>query len=127
MRLRNKNEAPIGGWTYSFEDNHGNQYISRGDTARTLQAKVATDMRANGVKVPDNLWDYIEDQICSRQPQGMCIYESKLGDNVSKLIHVFAGGIDRAASVVGISSNLEKRARQCTTCGKRRVKLNTIT
>lgn len=124
MRLRNKNETPIGGWHYTFKDSAGNSYTSRGETARILQAKVASDMRANNITVPENLWDYIEDQICSRQPPGQCVYESKLGDGISHFIHTFAGGIDKAARMVGIESGLEKKARECMSCGQRRVRLN---
>jgi len=82
-------------------------------------------MKANGITPPNNIWCYIEDQICSRQPSGRCFYEDKAGDQIAKLIHKFAGGIDKAAASIGIISTLEKRARTCTTCHKRRVYLNT--
>jgi len=81
-------------------------------------------MRENSISIPTNLWDCIEDQICTRQPAGKCFYENKAGDQISQIIHVFAGGIDKLASSIGIESGLEKAARGCTGCGRRRVKLN---
>jgi len=124
MRLRNKNEAPIGGWKYTFTDDQGNSYTSTGVTLRTLTQKVNSDMRVNNVTVPPNLQDFIEDQICQRQPPKSCFYEDKAGDQISKYIHIFAGGIDKAAASIGLKTNLEQSARRCRGCGNRRVRLN---
>jgi len=125
MRLWNKKESPVGGWKYIFSDDKGNSYTSKASSERSLMAQVLSDMRENGITPPPALWDYIEDQICTRQPAGKCFYESKAGDQIARAIHIFTGGIDAAASKIGISSNLEKRARTCIKCGQRRVKLNT--
>lgn len=124
MRLWNTSDSPVGGWKYTFSDDKGNSYTARGTSKTTLLASVRAEMKANNVEIPTNLWDYVEDQICSRQPSGKCYYENKPGDQIAKAIHVFAGGIDKAASLIGVTSNLEKRARECTTCGRRRVRLN---
>ena len=125
MRLWNSKESPVGGWKYIFSDDKGNSYTTKSNSARSLESQVRSDMSSNGVAIPPNLWDYIEDQICTRQPAGKCYYESKAGDQISKFIHIFAGGIDKAASRIGISSNLEKKARTCIKCGQRRVRINT--
>lgn len=125
MRLRNKNESPVGGWRYSFTDDKGNSFQSTGVTLRTLISNVRKDMAANGVSIPANLQDYIEDYICQRQPPNLCTYENKTGDQISKYIHIFAGGIDKAAAAIGVKTNLEQHARRCRGCGNRRVRLNT--
>jgi len=124
MRLRNKNEATVP-WEYTFSDNSGNVYSSKGVTLRTLVSNVRKDMSANGVSIPPNLQDYVEDYICQKLPPKMCFYENKSGDQISKYIHIFAGGIDAAAASIGVKTNLEHRARRCRGCGNRRVLLNT--
>jgi hypothetical protein len=83
-------------------------------------------MSANGVVEPQGLEALIEDQICTRQPEGACYYEAKSGDQLSKAIHIFARAVDTTARTLGIESSLEKKARGCTKCGQRRVKMNQI-
>lgn len=124
MRLWKINQAPSGGWKYYWQDNNGNRFTSIGISAKSLERNVRKDMIANNVLPPDNLWQYIEDQICTRQPPGACYYEQKTGDQISKFIHVFASQADKAALAIGLKLNLEKKARGCTGCSQRRVSLN---
>lgn len=125
MRLWNRQEEPIGGWTYVFKDESGIDYTVRSATFNQLISDVAKSMQQNGVKQPENLPVFIEDQICTRQPAGRCYYENKTGDNISKLIHVFARTGDAALKTIGINANLEVKARSCLGCSQRRSNLNT--
>jgi len=124
MRLWNTSESPVGGWRYTYVDEFGNEYQVRGTSKKTLEAEVRHDMKANGIIPPSGLDSYIEDQICSHQPAGRCLYEDKAGDQLSKFIHIFAGGIDSAAGAIGINTNLERKARGCRGCSQRRTNMN---
>lgn len=124
MRLRKKHETPIGGWTYTFQDASGNSYTVTAHSLRTLESQVAQTMRNNGLDVPGNLILWIEDQICARQPKGACLYDKSFGDKITKAIHTVAHLADTAAESVGLKPNLEKKARGCIGCHRRRMKLN---
>ena len=124
MRLWNKNNSPIGGWKYFYQDSYGNTYSVFAESYKNLVLSVIYDMQTNGIAFPSDLYLYIEDQICTRQPVGNCIFEDKPGDNITKLIHAFAGGVDRTAARIGLQTNLLKRAKECVTCSARRVRLN---
>lgn len=124
MRLKNPNEEPIGGWRYWYEDSFKNRYFVAGDSRKTLFKNVRSDMKANGIAIPENLEAIIEDQICMKQPKGRCLYDQGLGDTIAKNVHVFAGGIDATMAKMGVKTQLEKRARECSGCAKRRMQLN---
>lgn len=81
-------------------------------------------MRTNSVAIPENLQAYIEDYLCAYMPKGKCIYENKLGDNIARVAHTFAGGVDSTLARIGIKTNLLKAAQQCVKCGKRRMNYN---
>jgi hypothetical protein len=125
MRLWRRNEAPVGGWYYLIEGTEmDGQRVPQGGFALGLDdlyQKTFSIMKGNAVTPPDYLFELIEDQICRRQPEGKCRYTRKPGDVVSKIIHGVAGAID---SVAG--TQLKQRARGCGGCGKRRVKLNSL-
>lgn len=83
-------------------------------------------MKAQGERIPGNLEELIEDQICARQPEGRC-WKSKvnLGDKVSSVTHSVAGAIDFVVKkTTGKDPGLKKKAAGCRGCGKRRKKLN---
>lgn len=124
MRLRNKNEAVVGGLWYEYQDSKGNSYRVNGyeNSFRSFIPKVRSHMAANNIKIPEDLEALIEDQICHRQPPGMCWQQS--GDKVAKVIHKMANVVDKAASALGFQSSLEKKARGCKKCGQRRQKIN---
>lgn len=126
MRLKDKRTAPVGGFYYIFSDEKEKEYRVNGygGSFNALLSAVRTHMARNGVTIPSNLEDYIEDQICSRQPPDRCFYEKKAGDQISKGIHTFASGADKVAQVLGVKTQLEKKARGCIGCAKRRMAMN---
>lgn len=129
MRLKDKSVSPAYGWYYEYTDGHGHNYEVRNGEGSldSLIAAVRTHMLRNNVTPTDDLAARVEDQICSRQPPGKCFYESKAGDRVAQVAHVFAGGVDKAAKALGLPSpNLEKKARGCRTCAERRARLNAM-
>lgn len=75
---------------------------------------------SNGIEIPSDLDEIIEDQICQRQPESKCKY-SGLGDRIAQGIHILAGAVDAVAG-----TELKKKAKRCSTCGSRRQKLNKI-
>lgn len=107
-----------------YQDANRVWYSVSGSSLRELVHEARKDMTANSVSIPKNLQAYIEDYICSRQTGDRCLYDEKVGDKISQYIHVFAGGVDAAASKIGIKLNLQKKARSCSGCAKRRMKLN---
>lgn len=119
MRLRNKRETPVGGFNYT--DPISERFFDTDSTFDSLVDKVRNYHAANGFSSPPNLALIIEDQICTRQPQGRCYYTSGLGDQVSKVIHGVAAAVDKVAG-----TNLQKKARGCGGCAKRRAKLNQL-
>jgi hypothetical protein len=76
-------------------------------------------MDANRHPIPADLEYLVEHQICLRQPEGRCWQQS--GDVVANVIHGVARVIDKVTG-----TKLEKKAKGCATCGKRRDKLNKI-
>ena len=119
MRLKSKYDAPVGGWYFVMPDETILKANNPGLDA--LERRVVNYMHGNSMKIPDNLKDVIEEQICQRQPKDRCIYTKGLGDQLSLVIHKVAGVIDMA-----IGTKLEKKARGCRTCGQRRVTLNSL-
>jgi hypothetical protein len=89
---------------------------------KSFSRKVFSDMMVNNVSVPDNLDYLIEQQICNRIGSQYCWQEA--GDKVANVIHTFANLGDRVAASLGVKSNLEKAAKGCTACQKRRQAMN---
>jgi hypothetical protein len=121
MRLWRRSEAPIGGWYYLFEDG---ERVPRAGVATGLEpliTAVVNRLEAREEEVPEYISELIEDQICTRQPPEKCRYTKSAGDQLAKAISLAAAGID---SVLG--TNLQKTARRCGSCGKRRVRMNQL-
>lgn len=126
MRLVNKLGEIVGGRRYTYEDEKGNRFEVTGfDLDWTgFEHKIRSSMKNNNVAIPENLMDYVEDQICGRQPPGRCRYEKKAGDQLAKTIHVFARAADKVAGAVGVKTHIERTLRGCSGCSKRRVAMN---
>lgn len=80
-------------------------------------------MTNNGIEVPENLSLLVEDQICQSMPRGKC-YSAGAGDVVSSVIHSVARVADRVTRKAGVPTQLEKKAKGCAGCNKRRQKMN---
>lgn len=117
MKLKNRNLAPVGGYFYLYDlTKDGVTYPVR-VTARDgglegLARRVRADMQANKVEIPANLEELIEDQICSRQPEGYCWKGKGLGDIVAGGIQAVAGAVDvTVKAVTGKSPELKKKRK----------------
>lgn len=122
MKLKNKNLAPVGGWYFKYEikrDNLTFPAIVYGSTWSSLMQNIQKDYRSNGVELPSNIEQLVETQICDRQPQDRCWMGA--GDHVAHAIH----GVARAIDVI-VGTKLEQKAKGCSSCQKRRQKLNQI-
>ena len=124
MKLKNKNLAPVGGYYFKYEIKRGKltfPAIVYGNSWSSLIAGVKKDYRSNGVDLPDNIEQMIEDQICQRQPSDRCWYNDGLGDRIAQAIHTVAAVTDRV-----LGTKLEHKARGCSSCNKRRNALNSL-
>jgi hypothetical protein len=122
MKLKDPKLSPVGGWFYRYELTKGTLKFPAtvyGSTFSNLIANVKKDMDVNQYPIPATLADDIEHQICLRQPEGRCWMQT--GDTVANVIHSIARVIDNATG-----TKLEKKAKGCATCGKRRQTLNTM-
>jgi hypothetical protein len=117
MKLKDKSSAPIGGWFYDVPE-----------TGDRLWSDVGYDKLIRGVKEwyalkgidePELLKELIEDQICTRQPSDRCFYTKGFGDRIAQTIHKVARVVDKVAG-----TKLEKKARGCSKCSQRRVRIN---
>jgi hypothetical protein len=125
MKLKDRNGPIPGGLWYEYSDDKGNTYRVNGmDTVygKQFSQKVSSDMTVNNVKIPENLDYLIEQQICGRIPSQYCWQEA--GDKVANVIHKFANLGDRVAASLGVQTTLEKTAKGCTACQKRRQAMN---
>jgi hypothetical protein len=125
MRLKDRNGPIPGGLWYEYSDDNGNTYRVNGmDTVfgKPFFQKVSSDMTINNVQVPDNLEYLVEQQICGRISSQY--YWQEAGDKVANVIHKFANLGDRVAASLGVQTNLEKSAKGCTACQKRRQAMN---
>ena len=132
MKLKDRRKAPVGGYWFVYE------LVKDGETVQVrvnsneggidgLIRRVKADMVVNSQPVPEDLDWIVEDQICQRQPEGQCFYEHKVGDQIANLIHIGARMVDGAVqAVTGSSPNLEKKAKGCPSCNKRRKTLNNL-
>lgn len=117
MRLKDRNESPVGGFYY--DDPITGDRVESGGNFDSLVRAVENWLTIKGQEIPPKLSALIEDQICMRQPPNRCFYTKGVGDQISKVIHGVASVVDRVAG-----TDLEKKARGCSRCGKRRVRLN---
>jgi hypothetical protein len=124
MKLKNRNLAPVGGWYYKYEikrDKLTFPAIVYGSTWSSLIQNIQKDCRSNGIEIPENLEQVVEDQICQRQPSDRCWYADGLGDNIAKAIHTVARVADKV-----LGTKLEHKARGCSSCNRRRNTLNSL-
>lgn len=117
MKLRQPRESPPGGLYYICSD--GQRLTSPTDLRRLTQM-VNDYYVANGIPVPEDIGQIIEDQICERLPSQYCW--KGFGDFVSTAIQAGAGAIDKV-----LGTELQKTAKHCSSCANRRRKLNQIT
>jgi len=122
MKLKNKNLAPVGGWFFKYEikrDKLTFPAIVYGSTWSSLMQNIQKDYRSNGVELPNNIEQLVEDQICQRQPSDRCWYSDGLGDRIAQVIHTVAKTTDKV-----FKTQLEHKARGCSSCNKRRISWN---
>jgi hypothetical protein len=122
MKLKNKNLAPVGGWYFKYEikrDKLKFPAIVYGSTWSSLMQNIQKDYRSNGVELPSNIEQMVEDQICQRQPSDRCWYSDGLGDRIAQAIHTVAAATDKV-----FKTKLEHKARGCSSCNKKRIALN---
>lgn len=122
MKLKDSKLAPVGGFYYRYELIKGDlkfPAIVYGSTLSNLISKVKKEMEVNGLQIPSTIESDIEHQICLRQPEGRCWTQA--GDAVANIIHGLARVIDKTTG-----TKLEKRAKGCAACGKRRQIINNM-
>lgn len=124
MKLKNKNLAPVGGWFWRYDIKRGNltfPAVVYGSTWNSLMQNIQKDYRSNGVELPSNIEQMVEDQICQRQPSDRCWYSDGLGDRIAQAIHTVAAVTDKV-----FKTKLEQKARGCVSCNKRRNAWNSV-
>lgn len=119
MKLRNRNESPVGGFYY-VDPTYGT--IATTSTFNNLIRAIEDRYAGAGTTPPNDLPAIVEDQICMRQPASKCYYTKGLGDAASRMISAAAGAVD---AVFG--TGLKTKARKCGGCAKRRNRLNQLT
>lgn len=120
MKLKEPRRAPVGGWKYHYTIHRfNNDYKATvyGESLGKLIQNTINDMRSNGMEAPADLAQIIEDQICERQPADRCWVGA--GDHVAHAIHGAARVVDKV-----FKTNLESRAKGCSSCRQRRQTLN---
>lgn len=127
MKLKDPNLTPVGGFKFEYKIEpserfpSGMLYFKKNDSSglQGFTKYVRNQMIVNSVAVPENLQSQIEDFICTYQPSERCFYTGGLGDKIAKSITSFTQVID---SIAG--TKLTKKARNCSSCSRRRSKLN---
>jgi len=123
MKLKDRNRGPVGGWVYRYTITRFNGLefpaIVYGSTWNNLIDNIKKDMRSNAYSIPDDLEYQVEQQICALQPPDRCWMQS--GDVTANVIHSAARLIDKVAG-----TTLERKAKGCKVCGKRRERMNKI-
>ena len=126
MKLKDRNRGPVGGFYFRYTIKRPElgstlefPAIVYGSTWTNLISNIEKDMKSNGQAIPADLEYQVEQQICARQPADRCWPQS--GDVVANVIHGAARVIDKLTG-----TKLEKKAKGCLSCGKRREKLNKI-
>jgi L-lactate utilization protein LutC len=121
MKLKDRNKGPVGGFIYRYKITRFNGLefpaIVYGTTWNSLIENIKKDMRSNAHPIPADLEYEVEQQICERQPADRCWMQS--GDVTANIIHSAARMIDKVAG-----TSLEKKAKGCKVCGKRRERMN---
>lgn len=56
---------------------------------------IRKDYTSNGIEVPANIEQMVEDQTCQRQPSDRCWYSDGLGDKIAQAIHTVAATADK--------------------------------
>ena len=124
MKLKNKNLSPVGGWYWKYEIKRNEVVypaIVYGSTWNSLMQNIQKDYRSNGVELPSNIEQMVEDQTCQRQPSDRCWYSDGIGDKIAQAIHTVAAVTDKV-----LGTQLENKARGCFSCNKRRNILNKL-
>ena len=83
MRLKNKNIAPQGGFSFYFVGDGEVVVHVTGNSIPQLTEKARASMSNQGISIPENLPEIIEHQICLRQsnPTEAC-YSGGIGDDL---------------------------------------------
>ena len=124
MKLKNKNLAPVGGYYFKYEINKSGktfQAVVHGQSWSGLIQNIKREYSANSLELPDNIEQIVEDQICQRQPGDRCWYSDGIGDRIAQAIHKVANVADKV-----LGTKLEKKARGCSACNRRRNALNSL-
>jgi hypothetical protein len=122
MKLKEPRRAPVGGFYYKYtitRDGMNFPATVYGDSLNKLIENTIKDMKSNGVGVPPDLAQDIENQICERQPSDRCW--AGAGDHVAVAIHTAARVVDKV-----FKTNLERKAKGCLSCRQRRQALNQL-
>lgn len=122
MKLKEPRRAPVGGFYYKYvitRDGMNFPATVYGESLNKLIENTQKDMRSNGVEVPPDLAQDVENQICERQPADRCW--AGAGDHVAIAIHTAARAVDKV-----FKTNLESRAKGCSSCRQRRQALNNL-
>lgn len=117
MKLINKLQSVPGGFWYRVPET--GKVVKTDSTFDNLLDLVAGYYRMEEIPLPEFWEAAVEDQICSRIPGKYCRYTKGLGDKISKVIHKAARVVDKV-----LGTELEKKARGCGGCGRRRQRLN---
>lgn len=127
MKLKDPNKAPVGGYYFEYSVPVTPQFPDgvlryRNNTASGVMGFVKSIrdfMVVNNISVPENLRDYVEDFICTYQPEDRCFYTKKTGDRIGRAIAKTLQFVDSVAK-----TQLAKKAKKCLGCSGRRTKLN---
>lgn len=126
MKLKNKNEVPVGGYSFHF---YGVSLEAVGkrrmqtitcDSISQLTEKTRLTFLAQSIPFPDNMQEIIEHQICIRQPNPPeACWSSGFGDDLHSLIVPFVKKIADKLEA-GKNAKLASRLRKvsdCSSCG----------
>lgn len=117
MYIIDRNGPVVG--SYFFDDPLLSRRIVTDGNFADLYKIVVGMRKANDLEIPGTLFQEIEDQICQRQPPGKC--RMGAGDFIAAGIQKVAKAVDAVAG-----TRLEQKAKECPTCHKRKITLNTF-
>ena len=115
MKLKNPKDAPPGGFYFKTDTNA----TIRSSSLRDLIIAVENRYAADGIPLPSDLSQIIEDQICARLPNGSCWKGA--GDFTANVIQAAAGAVDAL-----LGTTLQEKAQRCGSCGKRKRAMNRL-
>jgi len=129
MEIRDRWKSPPGGWSFLVEVDGSVQSITTPVSFSELVRLVAAFYANNKLENPESFERLVEEQICSRLPEdnNYCWGTSGIGDKTARLIHAVARGADNVSRRLGIRKDketLEKKAKGCSGCQRRRQKMN---